>query len=281
MRILSPSLLVVAFVLLSGCQSVDVATPASVGAAPRLEVSGRQGWLPGRYVAFGEFRTSEVDKHVDGRVESCPAGCSRLDVGTKHAGDVYSRRFDESFEQATSRLEFSLDGRSGALARVRAVEERSAESREWVTSWFRVPTDVRVERRASSWRVGTVEPVSPATAASWHFVLWSESAGGTGPTDGASVVGWAETDGHDRHVSFVPLPSPFPANAVPAVMATFSPGWAFETEGRTLGAVSLMGPGHVWIHPDATPAERQLVAALSAALLLQPAAVAPEAHAGR
>jgi hypothetical protein len=193
---------------------------------------------------------------------------------------------------ATTRLEFTLDGHQGAgasHAKVRAIEERSADSREWVTRWFRIPADVRVDQHESSWRIGTVEFVSPpasdapAASQSWHFVLWNESSSGvnSGQAGSASVGGWAESDTHDRHIAFVPLPSPFPAASPPAGFPMRSAGWSFELDGRTLGAVDLWAAGHVWIRPDVTPEQRQLVAALSAALLLHPVAAVTEAKANQ
>jgi hypothetical protein len=254
--------------VLAGCQSVEVRPPADVASAPRLEVSGRQGWLPGRHIAFGEFSTSGLEKHVDGGSQSCPNGCSHLAIGQRRSGDIYSQRFDETFEHATTRLEFVLEGREGTVdshTRVRTVEEYTADNREWITRWFRIPTDVGAQLQASSWRVGTVEP---GAAAPWHFVLWHQTSVGVTGMDRA-VGGWAEADGHDARLAFVPLPSPFPGGVAPAGFPVMSPGWSFELEGRTLGAVDLMGPGHVWIRPDATPDQRQLVAALSTVLLLQ------------
>ena len=53
-----PTLLAAA--LLSGCATASIPLPAELASLQKLPVSGRQGWMPGRDVRFGDFRTERV-----------------------------------------------------------------------------------------------------------------------------------------------------------------------------------------------------------------------------
>lgn len=230
---------------------VAVEPPAALAAVAPLAVGGRQGWLPGRELRFGDFATRELKRRGSTQAQPCPQGCSHVELG------LYSRRFDEAFRSSTQRVSFTLVDGSGAEADVQLVQRVEEERREWITRWFGLPTDFGSDFVRRLQFAGTVQPAQ-AGRAGWRLVVAD-----TGPR----LAGWAEDDTGQR-LSLTPLTHLIgPRGPVALPVAGLALGYAFEREGRAVAAVALIGGGTVWLSPDLDADERLALAGLAALLL--------------
>lgn len=263
-RLLAPRLRPVAaalvLALLAGCQTggtVSINPPPELAGTPRLDVAGRQGWLPSGSLRFGEYRTEGFKtRSVSQRTEPCPQGCWR--VGSSRDNAV---RFDSALRLAKQRLSFrQLDG-TGATATVQALADWRVAQEGWAVEWFRgMAGSQREERQLTVF--GTVAPDSEVQPA-WRF--WFSETSSTG----AETIGLAEDDeGHRweiRSWTDSPLPTPVVALMGRAPVA----GYVLYEGDRAVAAVDAIMGGHVWIAEQLPPAQRLIAAGIASAMLLR------------
>lgn len=245
--------------LLAGCAvtPLEVLPPPALASATPWAVSGRQGWMPGRALRFGDYATRDLQSRERDRTTACPGGCAKVDLG------LYQRRYDEAFRTATQRLRFTLVGPAGAEVDVQLTSQLDQQRRDWITRWFGLPTDVGADFTRQISVVGTVQPAD-TTQPGWRFALRDD--------DARTLQGWAEDD-TGRRLTLAPLQQfkgrDGRATAMPGFAQGQAFGYAFELDGRAVAAVSTLGAGTVWISPDATPELRLSLAGLASALLLR------------
>ncbi|WP_422011019.1 hypothetical protein [Roseateles sp.] len=245
--------------ILTGCAvtSMEVLPPDALTAVTAWPVSGRQGWMPGRKLRFGDYVTRDLTKRQETKQVACPNGCSGVDLG------IYRRHFDEAFRTATQRMHYTLAGPAGAEVDVQLITQIDQQRRDWITRWLGMPTEAGGDVSRQIAVIGTLRTADDRQPP-WRFALRD------GASNGAALQGWAE-DEHGRRLVLTPLRKVAGRQAGLPLQApaTMTLGYAFELDGRTVGAVSTVGPGQVWIDPDAAPDLRLSVAGLASALLLQ------------
>jgi hypothetical protein len=241
--------------LLAACAvtPVQVQPPPALATATPLAVAGRQGWLPGRELRFGDYATRSLTRRQRTDNQHCPQGCDRVELG------LYSRRFDEALRTTTQRVGFTLVDGQGAEADVQLVQRIDEERRQWVTRWFGVPTDVGADFVRNIQLLGTVQPARAGQAG------WRLAVADTGP----QLQGWAEND-HGQRLTLSPLAQLIgPQGPVALPVRGLALGYAFEREGRTVAAVATHGNGTVWLSPALGADERLALAGLAAVLLVR------------
>lgn len=245
---------------LAGCAAgpVQVLPPDALAAATALPVTGRQGWLPGRELRFGDYATRGLQTRQQTQGSSCPNGCSTANLG------LYKHRFDEAFSTSTQRTRFTLVGPGGAEADVQLTGQLNQHKREWLTRWFGLPTSFGHELVRQVRFVGTVQPADPALPG-WRFALRDD--GGTG----LQLQGWVADD-NGRALALQPLSRlAGRAGGPPVTLPGGALGYAFELDGRVVAAVATAGAGTVWLSPELPPELRLSIAGLASALLLKDA----------
>lgn len=243
--------------LLAACTvtPVQVQPPEALASTTPLAVTGRQGWLPGRELRFGDYATRSLTRRQRTESTPCPQACDRVELG------LYSRRFDEALRMSTQRISFTLVDGQGAEADVQLLQRIDEERRQWVTRWFGVPTDVGADFVRNIQILGTVQPAL-AGQAGWRLAVTD-----TGP----QLVGWAESDLGQR-LKLTPLTQLLaPQGPVALPVRGLALGYAFEREGRTVAAVATQGQGTVWFSPELSADERLALAGLAAMLLARQA----------
>jgi hypothetical protein len=273
MRTLLTSALIAATLCLApGTQARElrIIPPGELQQAPSWPVSGRYGWMPDKKsLRFGAFGTSSRKISSKERVRSdCNRGCWHIDLlewmetGTPQRR---SKRVEMSFTQT---------GPNGLSARVITVDRLDTRERVSVSKMFgKESSSTRVLSEETSF-AGTIDVQrgdEPANA-NWRFVMISEGSEflPLGAAEGES--GWAEEAGGKR-ISMRPLTAledsrrPGQALRIPHMGSV---GVAFEYDNLTVGAVSLINNGHVWLHADekALPADVRIVIAALASTLL-------------
>jgi len=244
---------------LAGCaiQPLNVLPPEALATATALPVSGRQGWMPNRELRFGDYATRDLKSRQKTSTTACPNGCSTANLG------VYKHRFDEAFSTSTQRTRFTLVGPAGAEVDVQLTGQLDQQKRDWMTRWFGVPTDFGTEYVRHISFIGTVQPADPAQPG-WRFALQDDS----GPA--SREQGWVQDD-TGRRLVLLPLQRLAGRPGSPAItLPGGALGYAFELDGRVVGAVATMGAGTVWLSPDLPPEMRVSMAGLASALLLRP-----------
>jgi hypothetical protein len=242
---------------LTGCAvtPLEVLPPGALASAPALPVSGRQGWLPGRELRFGDYATRDLKTRSQTRTASCPNGCSAVNLG------LYKQRFDEAFSTSTQRSRFTLTGPTGAEVDVQLTGQLDQQKRDWMIRWFGLPTDFGTEINRQVSVIGTVQPAD-ATQPGWRFALRDDASN-------RQLHGWVEDD-NGRRLSLAPLQRLAGRTGGTSFHVPGALGYAFELDGRVIGAVATMGAGTVWLSPDLPPELRLSLAGLASVLLLRP-----------
>ncbi|KPF67704.1 hypothetical protein IP84_12230 [beta proteobacterium AAP99] len=251
-------------------RELRVIPPGELQQAPSWPVSGRYGWMPDKKsLRFGAFGTSSRKISSKERVRSdCNRGCWHVDLlewmetGTPQRR---SKRVEMSFTQT---------GPNGLSARVITVDRLDTRERVSVSKMFgKESTSTRVLSAETSF-AGTIDvqrgDEPPNT--NWRFVMISEGSEFLPIGAAEGEAGWAEEAGGKR-ISMRPLTAledsrrPGQALRIPHMGSV---GVAFEYDNLTVGAVSLINNGHVWLHADeqALPADVRIVIAALASTLL-------------
>lgn len=256
--------------LAAGCQTggtVSINPPPELAGTPRLEVKGRQGWLPDGSLRFGSYRTEAFKtRSVSQRTEPCPQGCWRVASSRDHA-----LRFDSTLRKTRQRLAFrQLDGQ-GASAAVQAMAAWEVAQEEWAVEWFRGAASARRDERQLV-VFGTVAPEGDGQPA-WRF-WWS-----TDNTTGAEAIGLAQDDEGHRWEIRGWADGPLPPAVAAAMGKVPLAGYVLHDDGQAVAAVDAIMGGHVWIADALPPAQRLVAASIASALLLRDQfARAPSAH---
>lgn len=263
-RFLAPRLRPVAaalfLALLAGCQTggtVSINPPPELAGTPRLDVVGRQGWLPDGTLRYGGYRTEGFkSRSVVQRTDDCVRGCWRVARSREHAV-----RFDTALSQSRQRLRFrQLDG-TGATATMQALADWRVAQEGWAVEWFRgMAGSQREERQLTVF--GTVAPDSGVQAA-WRF-WFSENS-----STGAETIGLAEDDEGHRWEIRSWTDGPLPTQVVALMGRAPVAGYVLYDGDRAVAAVDAIMGGHVWIAEQLPPAQRLVAAGIASAMLLR------------
>lgn len=231
-RLLAPALLL--SLLLSACQTPNLVLSEPLQRDTEvMEASGRQGWQLNQVIRFGDYSTSPAHR----------GWMKRQTLG-----------FIVKMERAEQKLSFVQYGPGGRAAEVYAASRLRSTELELLKGFLSYTPEYQ------NAFVGTVVPLSGG--ASWDFLIDDPEGGTFRPMDGL-----AQTEDGRLRVQITPLRRiEGQAKWMPAID---NQGFEFRVDGRPVGAVSLLNEGRVWMHQDATPEVRQLMASLSSALMLR------------
>lgn len=212
-----------------GCAVAGMTVPGDLADAPRMEVRGRQGWMPGRQLHFGEFSTSRVSRR-----ETIPA----VNVGffTEHAA------FDASyvFQLRTPTARVS-EAACGAWADVAATRIPIVDLTESETRDATLACDVLLEPGDTDDDRWYLEIRAPRGTQLSGRVENGRAAYRIDPTTELNgVAACCSTSGY--HVR--------------------------DGSGRIVAAVEVVNDGAVWLHPSLAAADRHLLATVAGAILL-------------
>jgi hypothetical protein len=222
-----PTLLAAA--LLSGCATVSIPLPAELASLQKLPVSGRQGWMPGRDVRFGDYRTERVRRSAT-EIDEYPG---LLTSRGEHA-QYYSFRLREGEAPA---------------ARVGCAAEATARA-------TRVPV---LGGQVTGVSASQLEcRLSPQDAAGDEGDEWTLSLASRG---GSPMSGTLTGDGAELEIEGTRAME----GGASQLDAT---GYYLRRDGRTLAAVEVVDGGGVWMDPSLPDEDRLQVAGAAMALLL-------------
>ena len=234
-RILCPSILIFCVLLgLASCVTPNILlSPDLIQKAQVMDVEGRLGWLPDRHLSFGPYFTQQMHREA---IYSETEGFWIQKTQWKHA------------------LGFVLQGPKGAEARVRTLGT-FVELDETVFPWM----DRSFEEL--SLYAGSVDYEGMDDSSAWDFFLHD-------PEGGKKVDG---DDGllRSRTGDVIRLRAVKEIEGQVMVLPRNNVGFEFFEKGEAIGAVSLLNAGRVWIREDLPQERQQVLAALSAALLVR------------
>lgn len=217
--------------LLLACYKSAVHVPPELAPAPRLEVTGSRGWHAGERLAFGEYDT--VRRH-------------RAGAAARFLADLVRATVEEP-------VEFVLRARDHDLwtvscARVERLEEPGPDDVQ--------PLAFPVDRWGLGQRLScTLRHAGGDSASSWRLTVQpvpNEVPDGEliGPTGRLQVVG--SVHNHEGQVLRGARPL----------------GYYIRGGGRAIAALEVIGGGAVWLDPELSPGQRDIIAAALAALLI-------------
>jgi hypothetical protein len=250
--------------VLSACQTggtVTMQPPPELATTPRLDVQGRQGWLPNGALRYGPYRTEGfVGDHPMQTTRHCERALC-WGVGDREQ----ALRFENAVSTAHQRLVFRQIDARGAVADVRALADWQVASEGWAVNWFSgaLRSTTREARRLVFF--GTVTPAA-AEEPAWRFWLGEHSE------ISSDTVGLAQSAGGQRweirraHGLLLPV-SPTSTATRPAAQA--DAGLVLHDGQRALAAVDVLMGGHVWIADDLPAADKLAAAGVVSALLLR------------
>lgn len=214
-----------------GCAAAAMSVPADLASAPRMEVRGRQGWMPGSRVGFGEYATSRVRRR-----ERTP----HVNVGffTDRA------QFDASYVFRLSHAEAPVaEAACGTWADVASTRIPLGDLRMTETRDATLACDILLEP-------GGVD------ADRWLLELRARR--------GTQLSGTLENGADAYHVQATTAL----AGGAGAPCCSTTGYVVRDADGRTVAAVEVINDGAVWLHPSLRGPEREVLATASAALLL-------------
>jgi hypothetical protein len=219
--------------LLSACQTPNLVVSDSLRQDTEvMEATGRQGWQLNQVIRFGDYITSRAKR----------GWMDRLTLA-----------FIVKFEKAQQKLSFTQFGPDGRSADVYAVSKFRSTEVELLRGYLSYTPSYR------NAFAGTV--VASEGGPHWDFLIDDPEGGTFQPIDGIAQT----QDGRLRLVIAPLRKVEGQANWLPID----NQGFEFRLDGRSVGAVSLLNNGRVWMRRDAPAEVRQLMAALSSALLLR------------
>jgi hypothetical protein len=219
---------------LASCKSPDLAISDDLKSnSVAYDVSGRQGWMINQVISFGEFKTSKVKRGW-----------------TKSSS--WDLPFFGRFNDASEKLEFKQFTPSGESAEIYTVAELSEHQIGLFDDAFKLRTHYE------NVFVGTVI-INENNY--WDFAVHTpegnlsenKNFGYALSKNGVriEIMGLTEIEGKSALINF----------------ANF--GFEFISNGRVLGAVSLLNKGKVWLSKSLNKNEELVVSSLASALMLR------------
>ncbi|WP_247237117.1 hypothetical protein [Telluribacter sp. SYSU D00476] len=230
--------LMLAFMALAftACRTAEVAVTNDLkSVSTEYSVKGRQGFQIGQVLTFGDYTTSKVKR------------------GWTFS---YSIPFVARFNGAREKLSFQQFGPGGRSAEVAFVSRFRDVDVSPVREYFSLSTNYR------NYFAGGIE--LSGSKEGWEFILHNVDGGRTlknttlgfirSNTDGTriTIVGLRELEGGSK------LANP-----------TSVYGYEFQLDGQTIGAVSTLNNGKVWLKDNIHPELKLVLASVSSGLMLR------------
>jgi hypothetical protein len=224
--------IVLAALALSACAPAAIPVPTELSAAPKMEVSGRQGWRVGQRVRFGPYGTE--------RVRRSPT------VIEEYPGLVSTRGEHSQY------YSFRLTEDGAVVARVGCVAEATARA-------GRVPVIGEVTSLSRASLQCSLSPSEATSTADDEWTLLVETRNDR-PLEGtlSGEAGRFEVEGTSRIEGG-------------ASACCNTSGYYLRRDGRPVGAVEVINQGAVWLETGLSGEERRMLAGAAMALLLHEA----------
>ncbi|TNE60425.1 MAG: hypothetical protein EP344_07270 [Bacteroidetes bacterium] len=229
----NPFVLTLVLTALFACRTPEITLDPALATAEAMPVKGRNGFRIGQVIRYGEFHTDKVKR------------------GWTKGYDV---PFRVRFRKASEKLRYTQYGPENMQADVSCISKFKSTELQLVRDFFSVPLEYR------NFFAGNIHVAG--SQANWDFVLHNP--------DGdflreRSAAGFAQNGTHRLEIEAIREVKGQPEwmNALTVY------GHAFRFDGKTVGAVSTVNKGTVWIEPGLDAETRTVIAALATGLLLR------------
>jgi len=228
---------------LSGCHTVTVLKSIEVPEALRsdatvMDVHGRQDLPFNQVIRFGDYGSSKIDRGW-----------------TQSRSREVESDFALRFKTAKQKLGFSLHGPQGREAQVLAVSRFESNELGLLRDY-----SLTVYTRQVDTFAGTVIPVQ-GSGGEWEFVVSDPEGGPSRDADAGRMLDKAGRQILIRGVKKV--------EGAPGLLGWENYGFEFVQDGQTIGAVSLLGKGRVWLRQSLDADTRLVVASVATALMVR------------
>jgi hypothetical protein len=227
---------------LSACHTVTVLKSIEVPEALRsdttvMDVHGRQDLPFNQVIRFGDYGSSKIDRGW-----------------TQTRSHEFESNFAVRFKAAKQKLGFHLHGPQGREAQVLAVSRFELNEVELLKDYLSYPTHY------ANTFAGTVIPAQ-GTGGDWEFLVHDPEGGSPRHMDTGRM-----TDKAGRQILIRGVKK---AEGAPGVMAWENYGFEFVQDGQTIGAVSLLSKGRVWLRQSLDADTSLVVASVATALMVR------------
>jgi len=218
--------------LFIACKSAEIMLDPSMR-AKEMPVKGRQGWQINQTIKFGEFSTDKIKR------------------GWTHSYDI---PFFVRFTGASEKLSYNqYDGKSNSAKVACAGKLRSREI-ELIGDYFTIPL------KYENYFAGSV--ILSTDSSYWDFIIHNPSGDFMRERSSAGFV----TNGKTR----IEIDAIRGMKGQPSWLQNMAiHGFHFYLDGKTIGAVSTINKGKVWIVKDIKDDLRLLLASVSTGILLR------------
>jgi hypothetical protein len=229
-------------VLLCGLSACKTLTSIEVPEGLRtdtvvMDVTGRQGWQVNQTIRFGEYGSSKIKR-----------GWAQTRSGALEIG------FAARFKSAKQKLSFNLYGPDTQSAQLLAVSRFERNEVELLKGYLSATTHY-ANTFAGSVKTGEGRE-------EWEFLVNNPEDGSPADTD----TGRLHTpSGREILIRGVKRPEGYADR--PAGFYNY--GFEFVQDGRSVGAVSLLGKGRVWLHQSLDADTRLVLASVATALMVR------------
>jgi len=179
---------------------------------------------------------------------------------------VYAWRVEQGFRTAKQQLRFTQRGPAQAEALVLALYELNEQESRLLVRVMAVEVQTTTRQTPRAAFAGTVQPTQPDEQG-WRFSISFPDQLQTQVPDSGFIQSDAGQRITIRHLSG--WEGQQRGNQL-ALKMGLPMGFAFELAGVTVGAVSTLGDGQVWLRNDLAPSLRLALASLSSAVLARP-----------
>lgn len=234
MKMLKRALPILALFFASSCQPAKmVIDPELEELATAMPVKGRQGFQIGQRLSFGNYQTGKVKR------------------GWTKGYDI---PFRIRFQGAGEKLSFDIMDDNGATADVSCINKFRMTEFQLVRDYFSTPLKVK------HFFAGNI--LLENGAQNWDFIVYNPE--GALMMKGGSF-GYAQ-NGKNR-IEIMPIRD---LEGQPRWLGPLSVyGYTFQVEDKTIGAVSLVNKGEVWMVENIDADHKMVISSLAAGLLLR------------
>ena len=231
-----PSILFV-LALTTACRTAEIpVTDTLTSEATSYPVKGRQGFKIGQVLSFGDYRTSVVQR---GWTKS------------------YAIPFVVQFSGAREKLSFQQYGPGGRMANVALV------SRFRETEFAPLKEYFSLSVKNKNYFAGGIELND--SKESWEFIVHNVDGGGN--TLKNTTLGYVRSKVDQLQIDIVGIRELEGTSRLMTMMDVY--GYEFKLDGKTIGAVSTINNGKVWLKNTLHPELKLVLASVSSGLMLR------------
>ena len=233
------TLLLLAFLTaaFAACRTAEIpVTDTLASEATSYPVKGRQGFQIGQVLSFGDYHTSKVQR---GWTKS------------------YEIPFVVKFSGAREKLGFQQYGPGGRVADVALVSRFRETEFAPLIEYFSLSV------KNKNYYAGGIE--LSGSKESWEFIVHNVDGGGNSFKN--NTVGYVRSKVDQLQIDLVGIRELEGASPLLTMMDVY--GYEFKLDGKTIGAVSTVNNGKVWLKNTLHPELKLVLASVSSGLMLR------------